>query len=67
MSKEQAKVYKEMKSEIDARRQMLLREKEQLSKAPARIVAIDAELAVLDSEDSEYDDAINKLPKDATK
>lgn len=67
MSKEQAKVYGEMKSEIDARRQVLLKEKEQLSKAPVRIAEIDAELAVLDSETSEYDDAISKLPKEATK
>lgn len=64
MSKEQAKVYGEMKSELAARRRSLLNEKDTLLKAQARISEIDAELTVLDAETAEYDDAINKLPKD---
>jgi hypothetical protein len=62
MSKIQAKVFGEMQHEIAARKRILLTEKEQLSKAAARIAEIDAEIAVLDSENAEYADAVSKLP-----
>lgn len=64
MNKAQAKVFSEMQSELAARKRVLLAEKEQLQKATARIAEIDEELSVIDSEDTEYKDAIDKLPKD---
>lgn len=54
MSKAQAKVYNEMRAELDARKRVLQAEKDTLLKAPARIAEIDEELAVLSAEDEAY-------------
>ena len=57
----QLKLYEEMKSELLARKAPLVREREQLQAAAARIEQIDKHLAFIDAEIAEYDAAIAPL------
>jgi len=61
MSKEQLWVSKEMVAELEARKRVLLSEKETLQKAAARIVEIDATIAIIDTELSPFTDDVNRL------
>lgn len=55
------KLYRQMKSELLARKAPLLREKDLLLKAATRLTEIGSTLAMIDEEIAEYDAAIEPL------